>query len=242
MYFLCTKKAGNIFNGKLSPLHCSVVKEGQRGGQWCGPENVSSVTNLCWFWKWDEDVVHPGECKDGWKQSSADFPPNKHSADLSESLVRAKKNRQSIPNMKQLSEAEIQEMAPSWNVKPSRTPLEDRWLAVRISLRLADHHTEHADSLWGPAGGLWEPGLQSKGRRGEWEWRGGHQELLYRGEGCENEGSAYDQLQQPSTELFIAFLITMHALSAHMSHFHKWSLAAMGVWSTCPFLWLKHMF
>lgn len=84
-------------------------------------------------------------------------------------------------------------------------------------------------------GGLWEPALQSKARRREWEWRGGHQELLYWGDGCENDGSASDQLQQSSMTLFIAFLITMHALYTHMSHFHKWSLAAMGVLINMPF-------
>lgn len=38
-------------------------------------------------------------------------------------------------------------------------------MAVRISLRLADHHTEHADSLWGPVGDC--ESLVYKAREGE---------------------------------------------------------------------------
>lgn len=134
-------------------------------------------------------------------------------------------------------------MAPSWNVKPCRTPLEDRWLAVRISLRLADHHTEHADSLSGPLGDCESSVYKAR----EGEKSRSEEEVIWsrfiEERGMKMRAAHMTTLQRPSASLFIALLITERALSAHMSHFHKWwSLGVAGVWSAWPFLWLKHMF
>lgn len=94
-------------------------------------------------------------------------------------------------------------------------PLEDRWLAVSISLRLADHHTEHADTLPAPPGDSKSSVYKAKGKkkREEGVKRRSLGAVLFGREEYLNEGHMYDQLQHPSTASFMALLIMEDARS-----------------------------
>lgn len=213
MYFFHTNWAGSekIFNGKLSSSHWWV-------GGWGGStRNTSCVTNLSWFWKrgWTFSFTLCA-CIDGCRQSSADFPLI-NTVQIYQSHiqrhVRAKKNHQSIPNMKQLSGQEYKKWHhPEMWSQAGRPPLEDRWLAVGISLRLADHHSEHADSLSGPPGDCENSVYKAR----EGESSESEEEVI---SSCKNEGSTYNHLQSPATRLFMVFLIITLYIHIFYSHF-----------------------
>ena len=106
MYFLHTNRAGsgNIFNGKLY----TGAAEGERKGVKV-QENSSSVTNLRWFWKRERHFFFFFFLS-GWKTRLRRFlPPNKNSADLSESLSRSTSGQRKTTSPFQ-----------TWNSSPGR--------------------------------------------------------------------------------------------------------------------------
>lgn len=167
-------QSGNIFNRIVSLLNGA---SGEAVGE--KKENASRATHLNWFCKrWEISV---DSSKRTWTKTKIQCKQRVKTVQI---YQRQKREKAAVHSRYEAAlQAGTQEMAPCWNVKPSSVPQEDRWLAVRISLRPADHHTEHADSLVSPRG-LTELGLQSSGRT-EW-WSGGHREFL-----CWREDSTY---------------------------------------------------